>query len=481
MRRSRIDGPEPLPWAHVLRPAPNLHDVSAVAELFVSGFRRDLATFFPQAQCELAPEAIADPGLLAPGAAIFRLLADDEGDEIELFGRRYRIRPSEHGRFRAQDHRLVAAIGAVLTLRYLHLFRLANPARLELYQGNSDDHTIAAFIEPASYGPRASCPSRIATTIQTLRTAALSTYENRRISTGVLLVGDRPEASRHLPHTPPDALTYGVELRGLKSLYRLCDGKRTLFLVDRDSKLAGIVDVARFAAEMAEGHDPDVPCARIYQPHACATRSGGHVCLVLSPNQEIKLFADGVPVFVFAHGRWRILDVAAKFAVWRSAVATAGLARLLFQAALNLAESRHGALFVVVDDPATAAGRLIAPHDLLSDAIPHGPPAALAPDDPLAKRALHYLARGRNITALDASVLEALASLDGALAIDHDGRLLAFGAILRHDALDLPGLTNAEGARTTAALVASHYGPVLKVSEDGVISCFLGGHRVWDL
>ena len=83
------------------------------------------------------------------------------------------------------------------------------------------------------------------------------------------------------------------------------------------------------------------------------------------------------------------------------------------------------------------------------------------------------------MTKLDAAVLEALAGLDGALVADSNGRLLAFGAILRHDAHSLSGCdlasppALAEGARTTAALVASRFGPVLKISEDGIVSCFL--------
>ena len=93
---------------------------------------------------------------------------------------------------------------------------------------------------------------------------------------------------------------------------------------------------------------------------------------------------------------------------------------------------------------------------------------------------MHYLARGRDVTTLSPSVLEALSGIDGALATDRTGRLLAFGAILRHDASFHPGLITAEGARTTAALAASHFGPVLKVSEDGIVSCFLDGERVWD-
>jgi len=37
-----------------------------------------------------------------------------------------------------------------------------------------------------------------------------------------------------------------------------------------------------------------------------------------------------------------------------------------------------------------------------------------------------------------------------------------------------------EGARTTAAMAASRFGPVLKVSEDGLIS-FYDGNKVWDI
>jgi hypothetical protein len=276
-------------------------------------------------------------------------------------------------------------------------------------------------------------------------------------------------------------LPYGAELTSLKSIHRLCDGKRTLFLVDREGRLAEIIDIERWASSAPGPSGGEVPCAGAYTAHARATRNCGHVCLVLSPNQEIKLFAGGTQAFAFAHGRWRILDPAAKFAVWEAAVANPRLARVLFQTALDLAEGRQGGLFVVVANPCDAIGRLIAEHDVLANDTACGPPPELTPGDPLAKRALHYLSRGRDVIDLDPPVLEALAGLDGALATDRAGRLLAFGAILRHDAASLPGPITAEGARTTAALVASRFGPVLKVSEDGVVSCFLKGARVWDL
>ena len=60
-------------------------------------------------------------------------------------------------------------------------------------------------------------------------------------------------------------------------------------------------------------------------------------------------------------------------------------------------------------------------------------------------------------------------------------RLLAAGAILRHPPTPESEPGGAiEGARTTAALAASRFGPVLKVSADGMITFFDAG-RVWDI
>jgi hypothetical protein len=467
--------------AAVRPPAGDPRHPPALTELFLGGFRRDLLAFFPRARFEAADGELAPEVRLGPPNFCLREVPGDVALELELFGARYRISDRETTPFTPQDRRMMRAIGAVLAMRYHQLFQISSSFRLELYRGGSEDHYVAAFLEPSTYEPAAGRPSRIAATIQALRIAALSTYENHRVSTGALLVGPLDDPSHPRAPAAPDALPYGVELTGLKSVHRLCDGKRTLFLVDRAGRLAEIVDITRWAAETPRAQGSEVPCARAYQAHAQATCAGGHMCLVLSPNQEIKIFSSGSQVFAFAHGRWRILDPQARYALWENAVAQPALARVLFQAALDLAEMRQGGLFVVVSDPAAARGSLIAPHDLLSSSVQNGPPPELAPRDPLAKRALHYLARGRNATALDPPVLEALASLDGALVTDRTGRILAFGAILRHDTSDLPALTAAEGARTTAACVASRFGPVLKVSEDGVVSCYLNGARAWDL
>jgi hypothetical protein len=103
------------------------------------------------------------------------------------------------------------------------------------------------------------------------------------------------------------------------------------------------------------------------------------------------------------------------------------------------------------------------------------------PQTPSRRHLLHVLA-GRTVTDLDPSLLDALATLDGAVVTDRIGQLLAVGAILRHPPATFPGTEPGitEGARTTAAMAASRYGPVLKVSEDGMITFFDDG-RVWDI
>jgi hypothetical protein len=40
---------------------------------------------------------------------------------------------------------------------------------------------------------------------------------------------------------------------------------------------------------------------------------------------------------------------------------------------------------------------------------------------------------------------------------------------------------NIEGGRTTAAISASRFGCVLKISEDGMISFFRNGKCIWDI
>jgi hypothetical protein len=401
---------------------------------------------------------------------------------ISWFGTRYTLRVPDRRIFTAHEVRLAQAIGAVLAARYhaIHNPRII-AERGDLFRGVIDDRYVGAFIDhrPYAIDAREARADQIASIIELMRVAALSTYENRPISTGILLLGTPEDPCRGHPRVRPLGVAC-ADLGSIKNFYRLADGVHTVFLASSEGLLLDIVDVRRWGAEAYRTERLQVPCARAFRPHALATMQHGHVCVVLSPSREIKVFAEGTELFTFRGAAWHLLDLQAKYRLWADAIGDEALALRIFQTALDLADGREGALFVVARDPTVACAQLVAPADRLD--LPSG----MAPlDGDLAqarsRRDLLHLLEGRSITDLDPSLLAALASLDGAMVSDRTGRLLAAGAILRHPPLeDFPQSGVIEGARTTAAMAASRFGPVLKVSEDGVIT-FFDGERVWDI
>jgi hypothetical protein len=266
-------------------------------------------------------------------------------------------------------------------------------------------------------------------------------------------------------------------LSSIRSFYRLADGVRTVFLADVEGRLLDIIDIERWSRQLCPDKLLDVPGATAYQAHARATLEQGSVCIVLSPSRDIKVFAEGAEVFSFHSAAWHLLDLKAKYEIWADAVMNPSLALRLFQIALDLADAREGALFVVLRDPEESVPHLIAPADRIDLPIRVEPPGP----GTLSRREILNVLEGRTVTDLDPSVLSTLASLDGAIVVDREGRLLAAGAILRHPpAQEIDESIFIEGARTTAAMAASRFGPVLKVSEDGEIT-FYDRERIWDI
>jgi len=456
--------------------AANLPPAFFVGAHYDTFLQRALRRFFERATLE--PDSVPSPS--SDGRLAIESTDDPCALFVRWFGTRYQLRVPVNRPFTPAEVRFAKAIGSVLESRYRAIL---NPQlmveRAGLFRGAIEDRYVGAFFDGTPYSPRADGgrSERVAEVLETLRVAALSSYENQPISTGVLLlegdadpVGAYPAEERDRPH-------YTGALTSIKSFFRLADGLRTVFLVAGDGRLLDIVDVGRWGWASVGPGEVDVPCARKYAAHAAATRSGRHVCIVLSPSREIKVFAEGTQIFTFRNADWHLLDLQAKYAMWSDAVGRPALARRLFQTALDLADAREGALFVVLRRPIESLPELVAEQDRLDMELVG---QESDPDTPSRRHLLHVLA-GRSITDLDASVLDSLATLDGAVVTEPGGQLLAVGAILRHPPSafwSAEGVT--EGARTTAAAAASRYGPVLKVSEDGLITFFDHG-KVWDI
>jgi hypothetical protein len=446
----------------------------AVGALYDSVLQSALRQFFERASLDTE----ATPSLSSDGRLSIEPSANPAALIIRWFGTRYTLRVPGRWAFTAHEVRLAQAIGAVLAARYSAIL---NPRiiaeRNDLFSGMIEDRYVGSFLDHRPYAieAREARADRIASVIELLRVAALSSYESRPISTGVLLLGTSIDPCRPEVPLPAGAPTYTESTTAIKSLFRLADGVRTVFLANSEGRLLDIIDIERWGSQVSRHQTLQVPCAENYQPHARATLQQGHVCAVLSPSREIKIFAEGAEIFTFRGAAWHLLDLQAKYKLWAESVGDDALAMRIFQTALDLADAREGALFVVLRDTAGAVEKLVAPADRLD--VPHpgsgrqGPPS---------RRDLLDLLEGRSLTDLDPNVLAALASLDGAIIVDRNARLLAAGAILRHPPSAELEAGVVEGARTTAALAASRFGPVLKVSEDGIIT-FFDGERVWDI
>jgi hypothetical protein len=441
------------------------HIIDGLYEKLIEG---GLLYFFPSAKCEALHRH--------PSAAEDRIILDADHRSVTMNWLGSRCSLTRDEPFSDAEIRLITAIGAVLSARYRMIVDAGRvEQRFELFHGLPEDRYVSAHIDRTPYEqPVWRGPDRVEDAIEVLRTTSLSTYENRRISTGVLLFGRMPDPCHELPANPLGALRYSRELTSIRSFYRMCDGLQTLALVDQNGMLAEIVDVQEWAEPYIDIPLP-VPSAARYQTHSRATLCGGHVCMILTGNGEMKIIADGVQIFRFWDGRWRLTDAERKYGLWTEAVGNSELAERLFVAALNLAEERRGGLLVVLDNSGSASA-LVSNTDLIGHL-----PARNQDPIPGTKDQLHYLLHQKRVLDIPMSVLETIARVDGGVVMDQESNLLAFGAILRHHDLADVHPENIAGGRTTAAIAASQFGSVLKISEDGLISFFQKGKCVWDI
>jgi hypothetical protein len=442
----------------------------AASALYDNLLQAALRQFFSRATFETEPI----PSLSSDGRLAIEPTGDPSVLSIRWFGTRHVLHVPPRRPFTEHEVRLARAIGAVLAMRYRAIFDPRQMLeRQDLFRGAIEDRYVGAFLDAASYSdPAQTRADLIANAIEVLRVAALSSYENRSISSGVLILDKDRDAQRGRT-APENSYRYSPALTGIKSFYRLSDGLNTVFLVNRSGSVLDIVEIGRRVSDGVL----DVPCPTPYRQHALATERNRDVCIVLSPSHEIKVFGGGVQVFSFRNARWHLLDIAAKYRMWAESVGNAALAERLFQTALDLADAREGALFVVLRQPAVSLPLLVAPGDQMdASSLPAGQSAA-----PTRSQLLQPL-RGETATGLDPAVLAGLAKVDGATVMDKSGRLLAVGAILLHTEPPEPHSTLAvEGARTTAAMTAGQYGAVLKVSEDGLITFYDQQERIWDI
>jgi hypothetical protein len=188
----------------------------AVGALYDSLLQSALRQFFERATLDAEPT----PSLSSDGRLAIEPSPDPFALTIRWFGTRYTLRV-ERWPFTPHEVRLARAIGAVLAARYRAILNPRIVAeRGDLFRGAIEDRYIGAFLDDRAYAvdARETRADRIASMIELLRVAALSSYENRPISTGVLLLGTADDPCRPARHAGSNAPSYAETLTSLKSL-----------------------------------------------------------------------------------------------------------------------------------------------------------------------------------------------------------------------------------------------------------------------
>src|SRR6476660_8196006 len=167
----------------------SLPPVFAASALYDSLLQAALRQFFSRATFEI--EAI--PSLSSDGRLAIEPTNDPSVLSIRWFGSRHVLYVPAARPFTEHEVRLARAIGAVLAARYRAIF---DPKQMlergDLFRGAIEDRYVAAFLDEGVYSrPLGGGQNRadlVASVIEVLRVAALSSYENRAISSGVLLL-----------------------------------------------------------------------------------------------------------------------------------------------------------------------------------------------------------------------------------------------------------------------------------------------------
>lgn len=321
------------------------------------------------------------------------------------------------------------------------------------------DHILAAFLQ-STPGQQVNYQAGwLVKMLEVMRQLVRATFENRPIQVGVLV--DPQRCQGKCP-----AGNFSAHLLESKVFQRLSDGDNLIYLTDDKGNLVQLLDFTQKEWEEPTDTPPLYPT--MHTKHALATRKSGSVLLLLTAEGSVQIFWQGEWAFELRHQGWRLLDLGTKY---KHLVAHIGpsLARIIFQTAVDLSATRHGAILFILDDPEKRHHLLMEKDDL----------NAAKPDSTYPKSLLHPLVAQLPVTKMSPAMVCNLATLDGAVVMDREGKLHSFGAILKNPADELLFSDHSEGARTKTARLASRYGYAIKVSQDGEITAYHHGRMAW--
>jgi len=299
--------------------------------------------------------------------------------------------------------------------------------------------------------------------IQLLKSLSYQRYEGTPATTGFLVYRTQlDDFLTTLTKSHYDWFDLGKERQRISGdffrnplSYRFIDGLRALFVCDISMNVKGTIQTSsprpRKSIEQLAYRDT---------LSLLAEAGEGAFAVYVNEVSEVEVLLDSDRMLVWRKGYWGIYDPD----IFREFLAGQLEKRsidYLVWAAYALSKARHGTVVLIADD------------DTDLDALRKG---SVGGRDPLSRALVEHV-RGSKIGTLKRSgELTRILSSDGLTVINRKGELLDTGVII--DTSQVSDLVTG-GGRTTAATAASHFGRVVKVSEDGPVELYRDGQRVY--
>jgi hypothetical protein len=299
--------------------------------------------------------------------------------------------------------------------------------------------------------------------IQLLKSLSYQRYEGAPATTGFLICRSQlDEFLADLKKTHYDWFDLGEDRRRISAdffrnplSYRLVDGHRSLFVGDIRMNIKGTIGL-----NSPDHGDQIEQLAHRETLNLLSSAGEGSFAIYVNQSSEVEIVLDTYRMLVWRKGYWGLYDPDIMREFLSGRLDKRSIEHLVWTI-YALSKSRHGTVVLVAND------------DTDLDVLRKG---SVGGRDPLSRALVRHV-RGKKIGALKRSgELSRILSSDGLTVINRKGELLDTGVIV--DTSKVSDLVTG-GGRTTAATSASHYGCVVKVSEDGPVELYRAGQSLY--
>ncbi len=321
------------------------------------------------------------------------------------------------------------------------------------------DITVARFLR----GDRSKGFWPIQQLIQLLKSLSYQRYEGKPATTGFLVHRTTEPALRKtikershtlIPLQPHQSVTPTFLNNPLA--YRFIDGNNLFFVSSIQMQVIGLLRTSNTTFQT------DIERLTQRELFSMVRRSGqGAFAITVNEASEIEVLISPAKLLIRRKGVWAIFDPDIFRSFLADSIDNAAIDDLLWTL-YAVSKQRHGTVILIHDGtPRRLAG------------LKKG---SVGGDDPIGRLLISQV-KGQTIAELkQTGILLRILSSDGLTVLDRKGKLLETGFIIdtSHAREMVTG-----GGRTTAAIAASFFGKVIKVSQDGPIELYQDGKLVY--